>query len=647
MDKLTIQNARKKLQEVWGYPSFRQGQQEVISAVLEGNDTLVLFPTGGGKSLCYQVPSLLFDGMTLVISPLVALMQDQVDHLKKLGVRATFINSTLPGYETEQRMVNARNGMYRLLYVAPERLTTDMWKHQMPQFNISLVAVDEAHCISEWGHSFRPSYRTIRDELRDLPESTRWIALTATATPEVKKDIQANLEFRDPTIVAGGFGRDNLKWWINETPQKQKMVMNAVAKASKKGSGIVYCSTRRDCEQWADRFRREGINSEAYHAGLKSNTREKIQTDWIEGNTDVVVSTNAFGMGIDKPDCRFVVHETMPISLEAYYQEAGRAGRDGEVSFPILIYKKGDAERAEQRISRGYPDYDTLKKVYDGICDELDLAVGSEMETAEPIDYKKIGKRTGLKESQISISVRVLERLEVLEKTELYESKIGVHFTAGKHYIRSLIQESSSKKMQFLDVLFRQFGAESFNKMHFIDESYICEKLNVTSRQLEKALQVFAGHDQILEFSKRGEQPLIRLMEARMGKLEIDHESAYHYRDVLLSKLGYMTQYIETDGCREQFLRTYFGETGTGRCGHCDNCLRSATSGSDQPGQQEIDKVEVLLAKGDKTVRELAEASGLSGKQIRRILKLLSREDQLIQVEEDGVRFRLKNKEGE
>lgn len=644
MDELTLQNARNKLEEIWGYPSFRAGQEEVISSVLDGKDTLVLFPTGGGKSLCYQVPALLFEGMTLVISPLVALMQDQVDQLKKLGIRATFINSTLPGYETEQRIVNARNGMYRLLYVAPERLSTDMWKHQMPQFNISMVAVDEAHCISEWGHSFRPSYRTIREELRELPESTRWIALTATATPEVKVDIQNNLEFNDPTIVAGGFGRDNLKWWINKTVQKQTMLMNAAKKASKKGSGIVYCSTRRDCERWADRFRSAGINSEAYHAGLKSKIREKIQTNWIEGKTDVVVSTNAFGMGIDKPDCRFVIHETMPISLESYYQEAGRAGRDGNESYPVLIYKKGDAERAEQRIRRGYPDYDTLKKVYDGICDELNLAVGSEMTAPEPIDYKKIATRSGLKESQISVSVKVLERLEILEKTELYESKIGIRFTAGTHYIRSLIQDSNSKKMQFLDLLFRQFGAESFNKMHFIDESYICEKLGITSRQLEKGLQVFAGQDQILEFSKRGEQPLIRLMGARMRKLEIDHESAYHYRDVLLSKLEYMTQYIETDGCREQFLRTYFGETGTGRCGHCDNCIRLSDSSDDRPGQAEIDRIAELLKNGDKSMRELKSASDLSRKQISRILKILSREDQLLKVEEDVVRFRLKNK---
>lgn len=642
MDKPTLQNAQDKLQEIWGYPSFRPGQDEVITSVLEGNDTLVLFPTGGGKSLCYQVPSLLFEGMTLVISPLVALMQDQVDQLKKLGVRATFINSTLPGYETEQRMVNARNGMYRLLYVAPERLASDLWKHQLPQLNISLVAVDEAHCISEWGHSFRPSYRTIREELSDLNDSTRWIALTATATPEVKEDILKNLQFENPTVIAGGFGRENLKWWVNETPQKQAMLMNAARKASLKGSGIVYCSTRRDCEQWAGRFRGAGINSEAYHAGLESKKRERIQKDWIEGHTEVVVSTNAFGMGIDKPDCRFVIHETMPISLESYYQEAGRAGRDGEESYPILFYKPGDAKRAEERIRRGYPDYDTLKKVYNGLCDELNLAIGSEMEASESVDYKKIAKRTGLKESQISVSVRVLERLQILEKTELYESKIGIHFTAGKHYIRSLIQDSGSKKMQFLDVLFRQYGADSFNKMHFIDEKYICEKLGITPRQLEKGLQVFSQHDQLLEFSKRGEQPLIRLIDARMKNLQIDHKSAYHYRDVLLSKLGYMKQYIETSGCREQYLRTYFGETGTGRCGHCDNCLKITDKKEDVPDQEEINSVQDILTDGYQTVNELKKQTHLSAKKINQILKLLAREDQLIKVEEDEVRFKIK-----
>lgn len=644
MKEPTLDDARKKLKSVWGYPSFRMGQEEVIQSVLDGKDTLVLFPTGGGKSLCYQVPALLFEGLTIVISPLVALMQDQVDQLKKAGIRATFINSTLPGYEVEQRLLNARNGMYRMLYIAPERLATDLWKHQLPQLHISLIAIDEAHCISEWGHSFRPSYRKIREELRELTDDVRWIALTATATPQVKEDILKNLEFENSTVVAGGFGRDNLKWWVNQTPQKQTTLQKAVTKASKMGSGIVYCSTRRDCERWAGQFRKNGIGSEAYHAGINSKKRETIQSNWIEGRTAVVVSTNAFGMGIDKPDCRFVIHQMMPISLESYYQEAGRAGRDGKESFPILMYKPGDAERAKERILRGYPDYETLKNVYNGICDELELAVGSDMDKAEPVNYKKISKRSGLKESNIDVSVRVLERLEILEKTELWESKVGVQFTAGKHYIRSLIQDPHSKKLQFLDVLFRQYGSESFQEMHFIDEKYMCEKLNVTSRQLEKALQVFANQDHILEFSRRGDQPLIRLMDARMKTLEIDHKSAYHYRDVLLAKLRYMKQYIETEGCREQFLRTYFGETGTEPCGHCDNCLKSSDTSDDAADPDAIKKVEDLLAESDKSLGELATATGFPGSSIKQILNLLSREGQIQKVEEEGVRFKLKRK---
>jgi len=638
--KHTLADAEKVLQKHWGYPSFRTGQDEVIQNVIDGKNTLVLFPTGGGKSLCYQVPALLFEGLTIVISPLVALMQDQVDQLKKAGIRAAFINSTLPGYEVEQRLVNARNGMYKLLYIAPERLSTELWKNQQSMLNISLVAVDEAHCISEWGHSFRPSYRTIRDEFQDLSDDVRWIALTATATPEVKDDILKNLKFTDPHVVAGGFGRPNLKWWVNKTDQKQKSLLKAVKKASEIGSGIVYCSTRRDCEKWAAEFSKLGIKSEAYHAGLESKRREQIQNNWLSDATAVVVSTNAFGMGIDKPDCRFVIHHTMPYSLEAYYQEAGRAGRDGKESFPLLIWKRGDADLARERIKNGYPEYETLKKTYNGICDELELAVGSSTEKAEPVSYQKVSRRTGLREREIAASVNVLERLEIIEKTELYESKIGIHFTAGQHYIRSLIRDSDSKKMHFLDVIFRQYGSESFQEMHYIDQKYICEKLSVTARQLEKALIVFSEHDKLLEFQKIGDQPLIRLLDPRMRTLEIDHKSAYHYRDVLLSKLDYMEQYISTTGCREVFLRTYFGETGTKPCGHCDNCLAASPS-TEYPTQQEITRVEDALSRGSCTLNELVDRTGLSSKKLYQITSLMSRENLITKVEEEGSVYRL------
>ncbi|REL33704.1 RecQ family ATP-dependent DNA helicase [Rhodohalobacter sp. SW132] len=642
MDTPDLSHARKALQKYWGYDSFRPSQDEVVQSVLDGKDTLVLFPTGGGKSLCYQVPALLFDGLTVVISPLVALMQDQVDQLKKNGIRATFINSTLPGYEVEQRLVNARNGMYKLLYIAPERLTTELWKHEQQNLNISLLAVDEAHCISEWGHSFRPSYRQIREELGDAADQVRWIALTATATPEVKDDIIKNLGFKNPTIIAGGFGRENLLWWVNQTPQRRRSLLNAVQKGAEKGSGIVYCSTRRDCMKWAAEFSKIGIISEAYHAGLQSSDREAIQKRWISGKTPVVVSTNAFGMGIDKADCRFVIHHTMPISIEAFYQEAGRAGRDGAESYPILIYKSGDAELAKKRIEGGYPEYKILQNVYNGLCDELELAIGSESIKPEPVSYDRVAKRTGLKKKQVDVSVRVLERLGVLEKTELHVSKIGVQFTAGRHYIRTQIQSSDSKKMEFLDTIFRQFGADAFEQMHYLDESYLCEKLNVTPRQLEKGLHVFAEHDRILNVEKLGDQPLIRLMDARMKKLQIDHNEAYHYRDVLLTKLNYMKQYIETDGCREQFLRTYFGETETSPCGHCDNCIKGSGNGAYSPDDQEIKRMEQLLDDGTHSLDQLVEETGWAKSKLKSILGIMAREERVVRVEDEGKVYKLR-----
>jgi len=298
--------AVSNLEKYWGFPAFRPGQDDVVRSVLDGKETLVLFPTGGGKSLCYQVPATVLPGLTLVISPLVALMQDQVDQLNDRGIKAAFINSTISKYEVEQRVINACNGMYKLLYCAPERLETGLFQYEATNLNIQLVAVDEAHCISEWGHDFRPPYRRIRENVENAIGETRWMALTATATPRVKDDIISIMGFREPTIISKGFERKNLKWWVTPTEQKNTQLIKMVTKAP--GSGLIYAGTRRACNELAAYIRTKGIRCEAYHAGLTADERKRIQQEWIDNRLPLVVATNAFGMGIDKPDCRYDVH---------------------------------------------------------------------------------------------------------------------------------------------------------------------------------------------------------------------------------------------------------------------------------------------------------------------------------------------------
>ncbi len=639
MPEYTIEEAKKVLLKYWGYPAFRPGQQKVIESVLNGKDTMVLFPTGGGKSLCYQVPALVLDGVTIVISPLVALMQDQVEQLQKNGIRAAFINSTIPGHEIEQRLVNARNGMYKLLYISPERLATERWKIEQQQLNISLIAIDEAHCISEWGHNFRPGYRKIKEEFGDLPDHVRWMALTATATPEVRQDLLDVLKFEDPEIVTGSFSRPNLKWWVYKTEKKNETLIRAVTKGVKKGSGIVYANTRKDCEKWADKFQKAGIKAAPYHAGMSSEDREKVQKKWIKGSIPLVVATNAFGMGIDKADCRFVIHYNLPLSLEAYYQEAGRAGRDGEESFPILIYKDGDLQNLKARINRSYPEYETLIKVYNGLCDEMNLAIGSEHDKPEPVDFSKLSKRTGIRETVIESSLNILQRLDIVILTDLYEAQTGIQVVVGRDYLEKFIESAKPEKANFLDTLIRQYGPSAHHEMQYLNQKYICEKLNVTPHQLKKALRVFSDHDKLLKAEHLGDQPLIQLTNARSSKPQIDKHEAYGYRDILIKKLEMMHQYAESKGCREKFLRVYFGENPKEDCGHCDYCITNYTP--ETITREEIETVKNRIRDGQSSPDQLRVNLNWSKEKVLKALQFLERENQVLRVEEEGVHYKL------
>lgn len=633
-----MNDARRVCKQYWGFDQFRAGQEEAIASVLSKRDTIVLFPTGGGKSLCYQLPAMLMEGLTIVISPLIALMKDQVDQLTERGIRSAYINSTLSAREIEQRFVNARNGMYKMLYVSPERLKTDSWKSEVANLNISLIAIDEAHCISEWGHDFRPSYRYIKEELESVPGNPAWVALTATATPEVRKDILSTLKFKNPKIVTGSFKRENLVWWVNQTERKNSEVIRSVRRAARLGSGIIYSSTRRNCERWADQFSSLGIKCLPYHAGLKNETRSSVQQKWVSGKVPIVAATSAFGMGIDKADCRFVVHETIPFSLEAYYQEAGRAGRDGKEAYPLLIYKPGDILTLQSRIDRSYPTIEKLKAVYNALCDELNLATGSELEEARVVSFKNVGVRADLSESVVKLSIELFRRLEILDLRELYEPRVGVRFQVSQEYLMQFIDESPDRKGEFLDLLMRQFDQRAFHETHYINESYLLEKLNITARQLEKSLHVFSAHDHILSYVYDKENTLISLNEPRMQRFQIDHKEAYFYKKVLTEKLHYIQRYAETSDCREVFLRNYFGETGCKPCGKCDNCKKTPAVDKGIIEKDDLRRILSVLKEHKKaSVDMIRKQTGWNRAKTVELLRYMCREEILRVTDQDGT----------
>lgn len=608
--------AQQNLKKYWGYSDFRSGQDEVVQSVIDGKETVVLFPTGGGKSLCFQVPATVFEGLTLVISPLVALMQDQVSQLKERGVSATFINSTIPNYEVEQRLVNARNGMYKLLYCAPERLGTMLFQAELQNLNIDLVAIDEAHCISEWGHDFRPAYRDIKTNLESIAEDTRWIALTATATPEVKQDIIDTLGFKEPNVISRGFTRPNLKWWVFETENKKEKLFQSVKKASNQGDGLIYGGTRKNCEFWADRFSKNGIESEAYHAGFESQLRKEIQERWIKGDTPLVVATNAFGMGIDKPDCRYVIHEEMPYSIEAYYQEAGRAGRDGAESFPILFYRDSDYIKARRRIQENYPTLKELQKVYTALGDALGLAIGSEMDEMVGFQLKNVQTRSGLPLSICKAAIRLMEQFGVLATLDEIPPMVSAQFTLSSDMMIKFKERCQNpEKAEFMDKLERMFGHHAYSDMVDLELEMVLEKLSISRNGLIKGMNVLMQNDHVLMFTVYPERNLIKLLEARSLEIPIPKKDIEVYRESLLKKLDRMNGYANTKNCREVYLRTYFGDEGAQPCGHCDNCLKQEDE-HDELSTDDIRTGFELLIEQKKSVYDLKKETGWSKQKV-------------------------------
>ena len=562
--------AEAALQRHWGHEQFREGQWEAIEAALDGQDVLAILPTGGGKSVCYQVPAVLKGGLTLVVSPLIALMQDQVAGLKARGVAAAFINSTLSAREIDQRWTDAEFGRYRLLYVAPERLQTDVFLARADRLDVRLLAVDEAHCISEWGHHFRPSYLQIA-EARDRLGGPPTMAVTATATPDVRRDIVRHLALRTPRQVVKGFDRPNLVWSIFRTENKPAKVLEVVRGVP--GSGVVYAATRRGTEEWAARLGKEGESAAAYHGGLGADVRAKRQEAWLRGETRLIVATNAFGMGIDKPDVRFVIHVDVPGTLEAYYQEAGRGGRDGKTAYAVLLFQDGDEQTQRALIEDGYPDAQTVRAVYDAACSLAQIPIGALPDGPVRVDAEKVARVAGLGVGKTNRAIDALLRQEVWRALPAHRHRGYVRFETSAEAVRRYADGLENPALaRFVDELLRTVHADAFSDWRDIDVRLLERRTGLGRDRLVKGL-AFLEERGLLRWQPPGASTLVQFAEPRTARLPVDDVAVRRAKRRAERQLDHTLRYARSVTCRRRFLLAYFGEASPERCGRCDVCL--------------------------------------------------------------------------
>ncbi len=561
--------ALDKLKEFWGYDNFRPLQDEIVESVLSGEDSLVLMPTGGGKSLCYQVPALCLEGLTLVISPLIALMKDQVDNLKKRNISAEAIYSGMAYQQIDRILDNAVHGAYKMLYLSPERLKSEIFVHRLPKMNVNLIAVDEAHCVSQWGFDFRPAYLEIAS-LRQQKPDVPMIALTATATSEVIEDIQLNLELKTKRIFQKSFERENLAYIVIKQEGKLEKLADIISKVS--GSTIVYCPRRGATNDIATFLNRRSISCAAYHAGMSPQDRMDIQAKWMRGDIRVIAATNAFGMGIDKSDVRLVIHTTMPSSLEAYYQEAGRAGRDGKKSFGILLYDYHDKETLTLLLDQKYPSLKVIRQVYQGLSNAYQLAIGSNRFEPYDFDLIKFCKTYKFSPGITHYALGILQKEGWINISDavFQPSKLWVKVSKERLYDFQLKNKTLEP---ILKTILRTYQG-AFQQLVNINEFQLSKFLNLTGEQLKKAF-LFMQQQGVIDYRPKKDKPQITFLMERIaaGNLTIDSNRYKFLKQRAEFKLKKMFQYAEDPVCRSIQLLQYFGENKGNSCGQCDVCL--------------------------------------------------------------------------
>ena len=579
-------------------------QEDIVKSVLNGVDTLALLPTGGGKSVCFQVPALLLEGICIVITPLIALMKDQVEQLRKKGILAVAIHSGMSRSEIDLHLNNAIYGQLKFLYVSPERLQTEIFIARYKQMKVGLIAIDEAHCISQWGYDFRPPYLQI-SSLREINPNVAMIALTASATAQVRDDIMEKLAFRKERVLfQKSFARDNLSFVVRKTENKDKQLLEILQKV--KGSAILYVRSRKATQELGAWLSKRGIKSSFYNAGLKFDERSKRQEEWINNETRVMVATNAFGMGIDKPDVRIVIHLDLPENLEAYYQEAGRAGRDGKRSYAVILYQDADVINLKQKVEQSQPTLEYLKKVYQSLANYYQLAVGSAEGESFDFEVHEFCERFRYSPIEVYNALRKLEEEGLLQFNESFfsPSTLLVQMDHTKLYE---FQVANAKFDSILKMLLRLYGGEMFSNYVKISEAYLANALKISRQEVISTLK-HLGQLQVIDYNAAKEKPQLTFVLPRQDadRLPLDKARLEARRQLILSKMQAMIGFVEINHrCRMQLIQDYFNETTFQNCGICDVCIRKRKQENLKSFEDLKSETLNILANNTFTVEEL------------------------------------------
>ena len=623
------------LKQYWGYDRFRGIQEDIIDSISKNKDTLGLMPTGGGKSITFQVPALAKEGMCLVITPLIALMKDQVQNLKKRGIKALAIYSGMSRQDIIITLENCIFGNYKFLYISPERLDTEIFRTKLRKMHISMITVDESHCISQWGYDFRPAYLKIA-EIRELLPDVPVLALTATATPEVVKDIQARLHFRHKNVFRMSFERNNLAYIVRKTENKTAELLHILR--SMPGSAIVYVRNRRRTKEITELLNNEHITADFYHAGLDDATKDIRQHRWQSGESRVMVATNAFGMGIDKPDVRIVIHMDLPDSIEAYFQEAGRAGRDGQKAYAVILYAKSDKTTLHKRILDTFPEKEYIRDVYEHLQYYYQMAMGDGLDCVREFNIEDFCRKFKYFPVPVDSALRILTQAGYLEYTAEQDSTSRILFTIRRDELYRL-REMGEDMDRLIQAVLRSYTGV-FTDYTYINEASLAICTGLTRRQIYEML-VHLAKLRIVSYIPHKKTPYIIYTRERVEaqRIHISPEVYEHRKARYETRINAMLDYVTNDTvCRSRMLLDYFGERNEHNCGQCDTCisLRSKSKVSEQPDREALcTKVCGILSRESLTPAGLLKQLPMDKELLTEILHRLSDEGKIIAV--DGI----------